>query len=93
MAGQRLSMRQAREILRLKWDQERSHRQVAASLGVSMGAITGVIHRAFARGLSSWEAVAALSEQELETELFRKKKTLDRPAPDCLWIHTQRQRR
>jgi transposase len=93
MAGQRLSMRRAREILRQKWELKRSHREVAESLGVSVGAITGLIHRAFSRGLSSWEVVAALSEEALEAQLYDPKKTLDRPAPDCLWIHTERQRR
>lgn len=93
MAGQRLSMRRAREILRQKWELKRSHREVAESLGVSVGAITGLIHRAFSRGLSSWEVIAALSEEALEAQLHDPKKTLDRPAPDCLWIHTERQRR
>ena len=93
MAGQRLLMRKPREILRQKWELGRSHREVAASVGVSNGAITGVIHRAFARGLASWEVVAGLSEEELEAQLYDAKKTLDRAAPDCLWIHTQRQRR
>ncbi|MBW2726762.1 MAG: transposase, partial [Deltaproteobacteria bacterium] len=93
MAGQRLSMRKAREILRQKWELKRSHREVAASVGVSKGAITGVIHRAFSRGLASWETIAELSEEELEAQLYDAKKTLARAAPDCLWIHTQRQRR
>ena len=93
MAGQRLSMRKAREILRQKWALGRSHREVAESVGVSKGAITGVIHRAFSRGLASWEVVAGLSEEELEAQLYDAKKTLSRATPDCLWIHTQRQRR
>jgi len=93
MAGQRLSMRKAREILRQKWALGRSHREVAESQGVSVGAITGIIHRAYSRGLSSWEVVASLSEDELEAQLYDAKRTLDRAAPDCLWIHTERQRR
>jgi len=93
MAGQRLSMRKAREILRQKWVLGRSHREVAESQGVSVGAITGIIHRAYSRGLSSWEVVASLREDELEAQLYDAKRTLDRAAPDCLWIHTERQRR
>ncbi len=93
MAGQRLSMRKAREILRQKWELDRSHREVAASLGVSVGAISGIVHRAYSRGLSSWEAITKLSEEELEAQLYDKRRTLDRPAPDCLWMHTERQRR
>jgi hypothetical protein len=78
MAGQRLSMRKAREILRQKWELGRSHREVAASVGVSKGAITGVIHRAFSSGLASWEVGAGLSEEEFEAQLYDGKKTLDR---------------
>jgi DNA-directed RNA polymerase specialized sigma24 family protein len=33
-------MRNAREILRQKWALQRSHRQVAASLGVSIGVVS-----------------------------------------------------
>ena len=40
MATERLSMRKIREILRHKWALGRSHRDVAASLGVSVGAIS-----------------------------------------------------
>jgi len=93
MAGQRLSMRKAREILRQKWELGRSHREVAESQGVSVGAITGIIHRAFSRGLSSWAVVVSLSEEELAAQLYDAKPTLDRAVPDCLWVHTQRQRR
>jgi hypothetical protein len=43
MATERLSMRQIREILRQKWVLACSHRQVAASLTVSLGTVTGVV--------------------------------------------------
>lgn len=39
MAGPRLSMHKAREILRQKWGQGRSHREVARSQGVSVGMV------------------------------------------------------
>ena len=42
MATKRLSMRQIREILRQKWALSCSHRQVATSLGVSLGTISSV---------------------------------------------------
>ena len=37
MATERLSMRKTKEILRQKWALGRSHREIAASLGVSVG--------------------------------------------------------
>ena len=54
MASQRLSMRKTREILRQKWVLQRSHREVASSLDVSIGAVSGTLHRAHGRGLSTW---------------------------------------
>jgi DNA-directed RNA polymerase specialized sigma24 family protein len=56
MATERLSMRKIREMLRLKWVAQRSHREVARSLGVSAGAVASAVSRARALGLA-WEAV------------------------------------
>lgn len=93
MAGSRLSMRKTKEILRQKWAQGRSHRQVARSLGVSMGAISGALQRAAAAQLD-WPAVASLSESELEARLYRTPAALPgRALPDCAWLHTERQRK
>jgi hypothetical protein len=39
MATERLSMRKTREILRQKWELGRTHREVAASVGLSLGAV------------------------------------------------------
>ena len=44
MTTERLSMRSTREILRQKWVLGRSHREVAASLGVSVGVIALTIY-------------------------------------------------
>jgi DNA-directed RNA polymerase specialized sigma24 family protein len=46
MATERLSMRKIREMLRLKWVAQRSHREVARSLGVSAGAVASAVSRA-----------------------------------------------
>jgi transposase len=92
MAGPRLSMRKTREILRQKWALGRSHREVARSLGVSMGAISGALRRAEQAGLD-WPVVVGLSEAELEARLYRTAApSPERPAPDCRWIHTERQK-
>ena len=56
MATERLPMRQIREILRLKWTLQRSHRETARSLGVSAGGVASVVSRATHKGLT-WEAV------------------------------------
>lgn len=51
MAGQRLSMRKTRELLRQKWCLGRSHREMARSLSQSVGAIHAMLRRASAAGL------------------------------------------
>lgn len=93
MAGQRLSMRRSREILRRKYEQGHSHRDVARSLGVGVGTIGATLKRARDRGLSSWREVEGLSEAELEARLYDTDPRTGRPIPDCLRIHTERQRR
>ena len=64
MATERLAMQQVREILRQKLTLKRSHRDVMAALGVSMGVICSVVGRAAALGLD-WEAAEALSDEEV----------------------------
>lgn len=43
MARERLLMHKIREILRQKWCQGRSHRQIAGSLGISTGMVGKII--------------------------------------------------
>jgi len=45
MATERLPMRKTREILRQKWVLHLTHREVTASLGVSIGAVSCAVHR------------------------------------------------
>jgi transposase len=93
MANERLSMRKTREILRLKWELGRSHRDVAGSLGVGLGTVSLALERAMAAGLA-WPAVEAMSETELDRQLYRRKELLlgDRPAPDFAYLHTELRR-
>ena len=51
MATERLSMRKTREILRQKWELGRTHREIAASVGQSLGAVAMTLGRARAAGL------------------------------------------
>jgi hypothetical protein len=68
MATERLSMRQIREILRQKWVVGCSHRQVTASLRVSLGTVTAVLRRATHAGLD-WPQVEPLPDDALEARL------------------------
>ena len=85
-------MRKIREILRQKWEQGRSHRDIARSLGVSVGAVSGVARRAAAAGWD-WAAVTALSDAALEAGTYAPPAVSVHPAPDCLALHTERQKR
>ncbi len=52
-------MRQIRDILRLKWTLQCSHRETARSVGVSPGSVSAVVSRATHQGLT-WASVTAL---------------------------------
>jgi transposase len=86
-------MRQLREILRQKWTLGCSHRQVAASLHVSVGVVTSVLRRAIHAGLD-WAQVQTLPDDVLETRLYGPATPgeRDRPLPDCAWIHAERKK-
>lgn len=86
-------MHQTREILRRKWSLGHSHREVARSLGVSVGAISAVLKRAAEAGLEDFEALAVLSEPELEARLYGPAQPQNRPLPDPVWIHSERQKK
>jgi len=92
MAAERLSMRQLKEILRQKLLLERSHREIAQSVGVSAGAVSSVVSRAAKSGLG-WPEVDALSEAAIDARLYGERKhgeRDDRPRPDCTHIHVER---
>ena len=93
MATERLAMHQAREILRQKLTLKRSHREVVAAVGVSMGAVSGVVTRAAALGLD-WEAVEALDDEALEVRLYgpRISTRQARPLPDPVELHVELRR-
>lgn len=94
MATERLPMRKMREILRLKWVAQRSHREAARSLGVSPGAVASVVGRARVCGLA-WAEVEALTDEALERRLYGPPAGAiegDRPEPDLVWIHQELRR-
>ena len=72
MATERLPMRHIREILRLKWQLQRSHRETARSLGISAGAVASVISRARGVGLTC-DALEGVSDDALEQRLYGPK--------------------
>ena len=63
-------MRKTREILRLKWQQGRSYRQIAEAIDVGVGTPSEAVARARRAGITCWREVEALSEEELEARLY-----------------------
>jgi transposase len=87
-------MRCVKEVLRQKWVLKKSHREVARSLEISSGFVSGVVTRAVATGLSSWSQVEALPEEVLEERLYgpKVKAGTARALPDPAHIHAERKR-
>src|SRR5690242_21111390 len=52
MPAERVSMRQIREVLRLRFASKLPQRAIAKSLGLSQGAVSGYLSRARAAGVS-----------------------------------------
>jgi transposase len=92
MATERLHMQHLREILRQKLVLQRSHREVARSLGISPSTVAGVSADARSLGLDT-AAVEALTDAELETKFYPKSPaTCRRPEPDCAALHLELRR-
>jgi transposase len=88
-------MRKIREILRLKWEQGLSHRQIAESCQVARPTVTEYLERATAVGLT-WPLPPELEETALERLLFppRARPTApQRAVPDWSTVHTELQRK
>jgi transposase len=65
---------------------------VAASLGISVGAVSGIEKRARLAGLD-WPTAEALDDEALELRLYGDTRVQrKRPLADPVWIHTERKR-
>jgi len=83
MPQARISMRKVKDLLRMKWSSGLSHRQVAGALSIGPTTVTNCLQRARLAGLESWEAVEALSNEELESRLYpRPRSGRECPGPD-----------
>ena len=84
-------MRKVREVLRLKYESERSHAEIAASLGIGESTVGDYVSRARAVGIE-WPAARELTETELEAKLFRSVGRNEPPARvaiDFAWVHRE----
>src|SRR6201997_1406484 len=94
MPAERVSMRQIREVLRLRFASELPQRAIAKSLGLSQGAVSGYLSRARAAGVS-WPLAEDLDDVQLEALLFPPPPALaadQRPVPDWALVHRELRR-
>ena len=80
MPAQRLSMRQVREVLRLKWACGLSDRKIAQSVRVSRPTVIEYVRRAQVAGLS-WPLPDTLDDTALERRLLQTAAPTPREAP------------
>ncbi len=95
MPTKRISMRQLREVLRLRLKADLSIRQIRDTLRLSVGAIQKVTHTAAELGLA-WEAVEQLDDQTLAHHFYpasdtRASKQLQ--LPDWVEVHQELKRK
>lgn len=96
MPAHRTTLRKIKDVLRLKWTCNLSHRQVSGALGVGLGTITQYLQLAASAGLD-WATIEPLSEAELEQLLVNGSVPTTaagkRIEPDCAWVHRELRRK
>ena len=92
MSQKRLSMRKIRELLRLKYDLGRSHREIARSLGIAASTVSDYVRRASAAGFS-WPLPEGLDDAALEAVLFPAPPPSRVPRPEPNWEQVHRELR
>lgn len=95
MPATRLPVRKIQEILRLRFANRLSHRDIAKSCNVSPSTVGDMLARCERAGVS-WPLDSGLSDAELEAKLYRKQEDLPeepRPAPNWEAVHRELRRR
>ena len=95
MANTRLSMRKVREILRLKHEGGLSVREIARSMGISVGAVQNYLAGAVKARLT-WPLPEGLGDERLQALLFNApSSTVEsrRVLPDMAYLHSELKRK
>ena len=85
MPREHLSMRKAKEVLRLKWGQNLSNRAIATSCNVGVATVHDCLLRAQLAGLT-WPLSEGLTDLEVEARLYPGQRSGPRPQPDFEYI-------
>jgi len=91
---QRHTMRKVREVLRLRLELGRSHREIGAATGLSKGSVSDYLSRAAPAGLT-WEVACELGDAEVEALLFTRVGAAEPPtraAIDFDWVQRELRR-
>ncbi len=95
MATKRISMRQLRELLRLRLHAKLSLRQIRDSLRLSLGAVQKVVSKAEALNLQ-WEAIEQLNDQQLASQIYPQADTAissKNQLPDWIEVYQELKRK
>ncbi|MGA9032546.1 MAG: IS21 family transposase [Sulfuricaulis sp.] len=93
MPAPRITMRNIKDVLRLKLDAKLSHQQIAAALGISKGVVTKYVGLAAAAGLD-WPAVQGADEAALKRRLLvAPERPRDHVQPDYGRLHHELRRK
>ena len=95
MANRRLSMRKIKEVLRLKWGQKLSNRQIAKSCSISHSTVSDYLLRAELAGLS-WPLDPKLNDVAIENLLFpliKQPRSERGPAPNMEYLYREMKKR
>src|SRR6266481_6944828 len=84
-----MALRMIKDVIRLKWEAQLSHEQIAAALGVSKGVVSKYVGLASAAGLD-WQTVREWDERQLATRLLPRSANLSPYVePDWGRIHLE----
>jgi transposase len=93
MPKQRMDLRMIKDIIRLKWQSQLSHEQIAKALNISKGVVSKYVGLANNAGLD-WEAAQALDERQLTARLLPRAAALGRfVEPDWAAVHRELDRK
>ena len=84
-------MRQIKEVLRLRHEAKLSQRRIALAVGLGKSSVCDYLERAERAGLD-WAQIKALSEPELEQQLFRqlgRNEPASRAPIDLAWVQRE----
>ena len=88
-------MRRIREVLRLKFELSRSHREISSATGLSKGSVSEYLRRAREHGVT-WEVARVLDDPEIERRLFKapgRNVPVDRVPIDSDWVQREMRRK